>query len=72
MKKGFIVWNQTTYDMGYEFFGAFRSQKEAEKCLRRVLKKRFGKVPKDIDELIQMEGAEDSYGISYFDAEETK
>lgn len=72
MKKGFIVWNMTSYGDGFEFFGAFRSRKEAEKCLRRVLKKRFGRVPKDLDELIEMQGEEDSYSVTYFNAEEAK
>lgn len=72
MKRGFIVWNQTNYGDGFEFFGVFRSRKEAEKCLRRVLRERFGRVPKDMDELIELEGMENSYGITYFDSEERK
>ena len=69
MKKGFIVWNQTTYDDGFEFFGVYRTREQANKRLREVVKKRFGKLPKDWDELIEWEGYEDSYRIDEFDSE---
>lgn len=70
MKKGYIVWNQTTYDTGFEFFGVYRSRKQANERLREVVKKRFGKLPKDWNELIEWEGDEDSYRIDEFNSEE--
>lgn len=70
MTKGFIVWNQTTYDTGYQFFGVYRTRKEAEARLREVVKKRFGKLPRDWDELIEWEGDEDSFNITKFDGDE--
>ena len=70
MIKGYIVWNQTTYDTGYQFFGVYRTMKEAEAKLREVVKKRFGKLPRDWDELIEWEGDEDSFNITEFDGDE--
>jgi len=70
MLKGYIVWNQTTYDTGYQFFGVYRTREEAEAKLREVVKKRFGKLPRDWDELIEWEGDEDSFNITKFDGNE--
>lgn len=69
MKRGWIVWNQTTYGTGFEFFGAYRTRKQANERLCEVVKKRFGKLPKDWNELIEWEGDEDSYNITHFDSE---
>lgn len=70
MKKGFIVWNQTTYGEGFEFFGVYRTREQANERLCEVVKKRFGKLPKDWDELIRWEGDEDSYRIDEFNSED--
>lgn len=69
MKKGYIVWNQTTHDEGFEFFGVYRTREQANKRLREVVKKRFGKLPKDWNEFVEWEGDEDSYRIDEFNSE---
>ena len=70
MKEGYIVWNLTNYGDGYEFYGVFRSKEQAEAHLRKVLKARYGKLPKDEDELLEWEdnvnGCLDSHRIDYF------
>lgn len=71
MKEGYIVWNMKNYDLGYEFFGVYRSKAQAEKCLRRVLKAKYGKSNLTEDELLELEedsesGCQDSHRITYF------
>ena len=70
MKEGYIVWNQTAYGDGFEFFGVYKSRKAAERQLRKVIRNRFGKCPRNLDDLIdfvdsQTDG-EDSYSITPF------
>ena len=70
MKQGYIVWNQTCYGEGFEFFGVYRTREQAEKCFRRIMKQRFGKRNITEDELSELEmenGGEDSYQITYFE-----
>lgn len=45
MKQGYIVWNQTNYGTGYEFFGVYRSYEQAFRQFRKVIRKRYGKCP---------------------------
>ena len=70
MKEGYIVWNETNYGDGYEFFGVFRTRKQAEKAMRKVAKARLGRCPRDYDKMLEaLEGEEDmgdSYKITYF------
>jgi len=69
MKQGFIVWNQTNYGDGFEFFGVFRSYQEAKKHLRRVFKKRYGKDYYKLtqDEVFELENGEDMFLISSYE-----
>ena len=72
MKQGYIVWNQTTYDTGYEFFGVYKSKKAADRQLRKVIRNRFGKCPRDLDDLVGFvdeqvgESGSDDYRVTPF------
>lgn len=68
MKEGYIVWNMTNYDKGYEFFGVFRSKEAARKHLRKVFKQRYGKdyFKLTTDEIYEIEDSQDDYRIDYF------
>lgn len=73
MAGGYIVWNLTNYNDGYEIFGVYRTREAAEKQFKKVLKNRFGKLPKDTDELLKWEdevaegtGCLDSFRITPF------
>lgn len=72
MKQGYIVWNQTSYDKGYEFFGVYKSKKAAERQLRKVIRNRFGKCPRDLDDLVDFvdgqvgESGLDGYSVTSF------
>lgn len=46
MKSGWIVWNQTSYGTGFEFYGVYRKRQDAEKALRRWLRERYGVGPR--------------------------
>lgn len=60
----YIVWNQTNYGDGYEFFGVYKSEAKAEKVLAKVLKERYGKTEID-DEILEQEIEDgDSYMIT--------
>lgn len=68
MKEGYIVWNESTVES--EFFGVYRTEKKAEKALRKVAKNRLGRCPRDYDKMMSAldeygEGY-DSYHITYF------
>lgn len=68
MKQGYIVWNQTTYGDGYEVFGVFKTEAEAEKHLDKVFKTRFGKEYSkcSLNEICNFEDDEDSFKITPF------
>ena len=73
MKGGYLVWNQSNYDEGFEIFGVYRTREAAEKQFKKVLKNKFGKVPKNTEELLKWEdeacgdtGCLDSYRITPF------
>ena len=70
MEKGYIAWNES--NCGSEFFGAFRSKKRAERELRRVVRERFGRCPRDLVDLVEepfANGGDDSYKVTYFNNE---
>lgn len=72
MKEGYIVWNQTNYGYGYEFFGVYKSKKKAERMLRKVIRDRFGKCPRNLYDLVDFvdeqvgESGVDSYSVTPF------
>lgn len=70
MKEGYIVWNQTNYGDGYEFFGVYRSEEKAIKQLRKVVRNRFGKCPRKYEDIMyfvaDVADDGDSFGIDYF------
>lgn len=70
MKEGYIVWNNS--NCGPEFFGVYRSEKQAIRQFRKVIRNRFGKCPRcDYDELIEWvvnhEDGDDGYEIRHFE-----
>lgn len=65
MREGYIVWNMTEHDEGFEFFGIFRSEKAAYNCYKKVIKQRYGGIPEDDLEMEQMANG-DSIRITYF------
>ena len=68
MKEGYVVMN--TSNCGNEIFGVYKSQRRAETCLRRVVRARFGKCPRDLDKLIEepyISGGDDSFGLIWFE-----
>ena len=68
MKEGYVVMN--TSNCGNEIFGAYRTLKQAEKCLRRVVRTRFGKCPRDFAKLCEdpyINGGDDAYGVIWFE-----
>lgn len=74
MKEGYIVWNQTNYGTGFEFFGVYKSKQAAERHLRRVVRNRFGKCPRNLEDLMEEPycgdsdaGCADGYGITKFE-----
>lgn len=72
MKSGYVVMNDSNY--GNEIFGVYKSEKKAEKLLRKVIRNRFGHCPRDLDlsklyESGEMDG-HDSYQIVYFEEDE--
>ena len=74
MKEGYIVWNNSNY--GCEFFGVYRSEKQAMRQFRKVIRNRFGKCPrgdynKIIDWLVDdVEDGDEGYAIEYFNENE--
>lgn len=67
MKEGYIVANIS--NCGNEFFGVYKNHKTAERKLRKVIRTRFGKCPKDLEKLVEepyIEGGDSSYSIIYF------
>lgn len=74
MKEGYIVWNQTCYGDGYEFFGVYKTFNKALKEFRKIVRAEFGKCPLKygdiIDFLIDNGHEEDSYKITYFNNKE--
>lgn len=70
MKEGYVVWNNS--NCGPEFFGVYKNRQRAEKQLRKVIRTRFGKCPRDLDKLytyqeINGPQSDDSYTISWFE-----
>lgn len=70
MQKGFIVWNETNYGQGFEFFGVYRTYDRAFKQLKKIIKAREGivvKTPDDLDDFyLENNDYENSYRITYF------
>lgn len=67
MKEGFIVANIS--NCGNEFFGVYKNEKRAERQLRKVIRNRYGRCPRDLSELVNepyIEGGDFSYQIIYF------
>lgn len=60
----YIVWNETNYGAGYEFFGVYKSRQKAEVVLAKVLKERYGKTEIDDDVLAQEADDGDNYLIT--------
>lgn len=68
MKEGYIVMNQTNYGDGIYIFGVYRSEKAAEKQLRKVIRTQFGRCPRDLDDIYDLPGMDsgDSFCIKWF------
>lgn len=67
MKEGYIVMNVS--NCGDEIFGAYKNLKRAERQLRKVIRNRYGRCPRDLGELVNkpyIEGGDFSYQIIYF------
>lgn len=60
----YIVWNETNYGLGYEFFGVYKTRQKAEKVLAKILKERYGKTEIDDDVLAQEAEDGDNYLIT--------
>lgn len=70
MKEGYIVWNLSTCDC--EFFGVYRSWDKALRQFRKVVRNRYGKCPRDYDDILdflsEAEGlGDDSLRITKFE-----
>lgn len=74
MKEGYIVMNQTNYGDGFEIFGVYKNIKTAERQLRKVIRNRYGKCPRDIDKIDEMlykkDYNDESYKVVYFNENE--
>lgn len=75
MKDGYIVWNDST--AGCEFFGVFKSYKPAFRLFRKVVKNRYGKCPRNYDDILTYlskievdDGLDDSIRITRFNQNE--
>lgn len=73
MKKVYLVWNLTNYDLGYEFLGAFTSKTKATKAYNNEMKKRYGTT--NIDKLFDLwddaeTGCADSWKITEVEVRE--
>lgn len=72
MKDGYIVWNESTVEN--EFFGVFKGWQAALRHYRKVVKNRYGKCPRNYDDIIgylaDVEPGEDSLRITYFKMKE--
>lgn len=68
MKAGYIAWNES--NCGSEFFGVYKNKKTAEWRLRRVVRKRFGRCPRDLSNLVYEPftgpSGDDSYKVEWF------
>lgn len=50
MKEGYIVWNESTVEN--EFFGVYRSWERAFRQFRKVIKNRYGRCPRNYDDIL--------------------
>ena len=70
MKEYYIVWNQTNYGDGFEFFGVHRRWESALRQYRKVVKNRYGRCPRAYDDIIDFlaenENYDDDLRITYF------
>lgn len=69
MKKGYIACNLTNCGIGPEIFGVYSNLKTAEWKLRRVVRKRYGRCPRDTTSIADMPevDTDDSYSIIAFE-----
>ena len=69
MKKGYVVCNITNYSDTPEIFGVYSNLKTAERRLRKVVRKRYGRCPRDTINIVDMpeEDTGDSYSIVAFE-----
>lgn len=47
MNKGYIVWNLSNHDDGYEIFGVYRTYEKAERIYQKIIKARYGNMTED-------------------------
>ncbi len=69
MKEGYIVANIS--NCGNEFFGVYKNEKRAERQLRKIIRNRFGRCPRNLDKLYDVGqpnhiSTDDSYCIINF------
>ena len=65
MREGYIVWNQTSWGDGYEFFGVYRTLEKAQRVMEKIKKARYGDMTQEeIYDYEAMNG--DGLTISYF------
>lgn len=70
MKQGYIVWNQTNYSWGYEFFGVYRTWESALRQYRKVIRTRYGKCPRgDYDAILKFLSEQGDTGDGYMISE---
>lgn len=69
MKYGYIVMNEST--SGNEYFGVYKNKKTAERQLRKAIRNRYGRCPRNLINVADLEmdddRGSDSYKIVYFE-----
>ena len=70
MKEGYIACNMTNFGDGFEIFGVYRKEKYAQARLKKVIRTRFGRCPRDFEEALsfadEQDGNESSYRVVWF------
>lgn len=70
MKNGYVVMNNSNY--GIEIFGVYKNHDKAVTQLRKVIRNRFDRCPRDLSKLYESgqpngPDSDDSYTIMFFE-----
>ena len=70
MKNGYVVMNNSNY--GIEIFGVYKNKDRAVTQLRKVIRNRFGRCPRNFSKLYELgqpngPDSDDSYMIMFFE-----